>query len=78
MNWWELIAAAGLTIFALRLLNVLERICKLLSEIRETLPDRHLMNDDGQPDIAEFWREVRYSMNRLARIYDKFVRGKTN
>jgi hypothetical protein len=66
-----------LALIGMRVTHLLGKILFALEEIRENLPDRHFPDKDGAKasDASLFWREAWVSMNRLARIYEKYVLG---
>jgi len=75
------ILVVGLVVLALigiQIVQVLKKINQVLVEIRESLPDKNFRSDTESEyaSIRNFWYELRISMNRLARIYDKYVLGK--
>ncbi|HTW79919.1 MAG TPA: hypothetical protein VME23_10290 [Terracidiphilus sp.] len=59
-----------LTLIGIRIAHSLEKIWSVLGEIRGNLPDKHFQ------DERAFWEQLQFSMNRISRIYDKFVLGK--
>jgi hypothetical protein len=64
-----------LVLIGVGIMRLLEKIRSLLEEIRENLPDKHFSSDPERGLTADepFWREVQFTMNRIARIHGKFV-----
>jgi hypothetical protein len=72
------VLVAGLVVLALigiQIILVLKKISQVLAEIRESLPDKNFRSDTESEyaSMRTYWYELRISMNRLARIYDKYV-----
>jgi len=68
-----------LVVFGLTVIRQLTLICSTLEEIKERLPgeeDLPLGSNDEDRGWTSIWREAGVTMNRIARIYDKFVLGK--
>jgi hypothetical protein len=74
VKWIELL----LIVLVIQLASVLVKLDRLIQgidKIVENLPSENAANEKG---IAGFWSEIRFSMNRLARIYEKFYLGQEN
>ena len=79
MNAVLLTGLVALVLIGLQILHLLRSISQTLIEVRESLPDR-IFRNDTESDFASmrtFWSELRFTTNRIARIYDKYVLNKT-
>ncbi len=69
----DLIVVGLLLLFfiGIAILRKLDHLSSMIKEIRENLPGRHFLAEDGIPDAHAFWKEAGFTMARIARIYEK-------